>query len=565
MPVTQNSVQQAVQQGYSPEEIQQFLATTPEYQSAIKQGYQPAEIYSHLGLNSGAPQQLSAGPPQQTGVMRYLALTGGAAVKGLDTTLGLPGTLIEKVLGPRPSIPVLPEAAAEGFGGSLPTIQQLMELTGQAGITDRADVIPGRGEYPEAEKLGTGAISGLASAAPLVALGAPPIATLLQGGLGGVAGQAAQDFAPGFPGLPEVAGAATGLGIGGLANALRSQSLEKLASGFGTSGTLQAGGEAVQQGAANWIKDLPNKIQDIQATVPPIAPTTLTPIDGYSKMVSGLLAEGGRYGGQGSPLSSRFVGNLDKQLNDIGTQATWEEAAGIQRRLGRLITNPSLDPSADQTDVLALYKSLLSDREKVAQANGIGDEFTSANQQISNLYDTRRGIMSKLVRSDDLTDPTNPKPGDVASRLMTGGGKQNTDLAALQQALPNETGELVAAHLRTDPGFWNKLSPEAKNTLVPDSTTQAAIANHASTAPSKLVTGIGHLQGLGLGAELGTVVGHFLGYPELFSGAMGGMAGYASPYINQALAKILGPSMLRSQAAGALGALPGLQPKPMGQ
>ncbi len=115
--------------------------------------------------------------------------------------------------------------------------------------------------------------------------------------------------------------------------------------------------------------------------------------------------------------------------------------------------------------------------------------------------------------------------------------------------------EVAAAHLRTRPGDWSKLSPEGQSGLVVDpALRQQLAAASAAAVPSALTTGIQHVAGMQLGDLLGMTAGHMLGQPELFGGALGGLIGYGLPYLGGAVRGALRPSMLGAETVGAVGA-----------
>lgn len=538
--------------------------------------------FSSIAPSAAATSSPAAAPspspnavwPASTRIPAYL---GSQALSGAASDLDLLGGAVRAVGNPalvngagnRVMLPgEIPRAtSARDFTSPEPPIS-IVDVLRQAGLVDNPALAP---QSPQ-ERIAGSAAAGVGASIPLLPFG-PAAATLASGALGGAAGEATRQTMPAdtSEAVPATVGALAGLGVGGIVNATRAgTSIPSIARGLGSAETVEGAGTAVQQAARQWIKDTfvgdpaagrLSQVEQIKAAIPPIAPTTLTPMNNYSQMVRDLLAGGsGRYGGAGSPFSSKFIESLDKQLNSIGSDATWSEAEGIQRKIGQLIANPTLDHSADQTEVDALYKALLSDRQSVATANGIGLQFDAANAEIHNLYNIRRGVMSKITKGDE----PDYRPGDVASQLMAGGVRQGSDLKVLRDTIPSAVDELGAGHLQSVPKAWTRLSPEAKEQLVPDSATRLALdaALPDSTAISPMAHAIQAVAGGGFGSGAGHAISQwFPGVHPLVTGGILEMLGYLAPSVFRGTKNLVtNPNSALQPLMGAGGAGAGKQP-----
>lgn len=513
----------------------------------------PAEqdsLVTHF--NSIAPSVAAAAAPAPTApgvwpaTTRIPAMVGSKALEGLASDVDLIGQAGRALVPPAVNDPAMNRVLLQGeiardnpvaaFTSGRANPGSIVGALRGAGLVDSPVLAP----QSPLEQVAGAAVRGGAEAAPALMFGAPAVASLLSGVAGGGAGEATRMMSPkDTPGWVSPAmGAVAGLGVGGALNAVRgSATIPTIARGLGAAETTEGAGVALQTAAKQWIKDtfvgdpargVLSKVEQIKASVPPIAPTTLTPMTNYSQTVRSLLAGGsGRYGGPGSPLSSRFIEQLDKQLNSIGSDATWSEAEGIQRKIGQLMANPTLDHSADQVEVDALYKALLADRQAVAHANGIGPQFDAANAEIHELYNTRKGVMSKVTKGDD----PDHRPGDVASSLMTGGYKQGTDLAVLRSEVPFAVDELASGTLQANPKIWSRLSPEAKEHIVPNPATRAAL-DAAVPEPSNSLSPATHAIQAMAGGWAGNALAHasaHWGMNPLVAEGLAGLLGFMAP------------------------------------
>ena len=196
-------------------------ATLDEIQQIVDQNHAPA------GQAAAAPEVPRG---QVTGPLRYAGLVGQALARGLVGAAGLPGDLETA------GVNYIANPLARLFGGTgddmadpanhvFPTSQKLMGLVQNgplASAVGSPGLTPGEGAYPNLERYGTAALSGLVSGGAAGGLGAlgdttlgavrsPGLAAMAGTGAAGALGsEGAQDLFPNSP----LAGTAGGLGAG---------------------------------------------------------------------------------------------------------------------------------------------------------------------------------------------------------------------------------------------------------------------------------------------------------------------------------------------------------------
>ncbi len=165
------------------------------------------------------------------------------------------------------------------------------------------------------------------------------------------------------------------------------------------------------------------------------------------------------------------VTELSNEVGKISPTAktvpTWEEVRALRSRLGDAMANPSLMKGMDQSEISALYSALTSDLGKAAKVAGAEDLWKAFNEESTRLYGVRDGVMSKLISTKNAGKEVKVTPAQAAASLVSAGRKGGTELAVLQQELPEGMKALSSFQLRS-PQNWGKLSPEAKALLVPD-------------------------------------------------------------------------------------------------
>lgn len=169
------------------------------YQDALNQGYSPQEINAYLGQNPAGQKWLQQ--KQMTGALREPAMVGSEALSGLMGVGSLPAeginALTQKVINPE-------------FGTHLGTMETPLQFTNQMGLTNNPSLIP----QGEGEQLMAGAARGVGAAVPSLLIGGPAGLTLGAGAVGGTAAEAAHQVFPNSTLAPVLAGTVAGLGSG---------------------------------------------------------------------------------------------------------------------------------------------------------------------------------------------------------------------------------------------------------------------------------------------------------------------------------------------------------------
>ena len=165
-----------------------------DVQAALAAGYSQDEINSFL-------QQ-----KQMTGILRYPAMAGSEALSGLESWESLPAEGINWL--------------TSKIAPSFPQVPDIHQYTDQLGLTNNISLIPGMGPYPEAERVGAGAMRGVGASSPALAMGPPGLLALGAGAAGGAIGQLVGD-ASGSPLMGAIAGGGVGLLGGGGASLFR--------------------------------------------------------------------------------------------------------------------------------------------------------------------------------------------------------------------------------------------------------------------------------------------------------------------------------------------------------
>lgn len=265
--------------------------------------------------------------------------------------------------------------------------------------------------------------------------------------------------------------------------ALRHQAVadsrEAVASSLGESSTLQEAGSALQSHAREWLTHtVPDLHSDLWSLVDAgISDKQPMRLEGFEHALNSMSTKSGELQPLADVLGSGAPKALAKAYNGLTDDPTWKDVKNFRSVLGEAMADPSTVNKIPRQNLAALYAGLTSDMKVTASHAGLLKEFNDAAAGSKQLFDLAEGPVAKVVASKSPSLANDPKPEDVASRLLTGGKKGDSDLAALTSAgFP--TGELAAAGLRSEatPGkLWNGLSPEAKATLVPDSPSRQAI------------------------------------------------------------------------------------------
>lgn len=257
--------------------------------------------------------------------------------------------------------------------------------------------------------------------------------------------------------------------------------LDSTAAGLGESTTLQQAGEKLQDSARTWINEtLPSKLDEVWEPVNAAIPAdhqlelgqfgqTLAKINkgaGRLEPLAALMKPG---------LPAKFKNLLDKQgeLEGLASDAeaapqsySWKDVQAFRSNLGEAMGNPQVIKDVGAKNLSRLYAALTMDMRVGADRAGAVPLFDAANAESTRLYNIAEGPVARVVASG-RPSAEDRLPETVAAGLLTGGKKGATDLEVLRSEMPEAVNELAAAHLR-QPGAWEKLSPEAKQALVPD-------------------------------------------------------------------------------------------------
>ena len=543
-------------------------------QAEVEKALQQLSPSPSPGLGDGS--SATSAPPQQTGWLRYPEMAGEAAIQGLTRLLGTPGDILATTgLHPLPASQAIgPATETAGFGGGglgFPTSQDLANTLVKTGIPalPSSTLIPGKGPFPEAERLGTAAISGIASNLPYLAAGPEGLAAKLAiTGGGGLAGELAHQYAPDVPFGSAAAGALVGGGVQGVRNLLAGNPVERVARELGTSATQQDAGTALQE----WGKSFrdPGNPSGMSALIgaekakldSQIPPGTDVPPSQLVSNAQELLTQGGakanavrnffsrtaKSGGTRGASAGLVQGNLVSSLSPrwgIGPAPLgWNASSALRSELGAAYRS-SRDPE-EHAALKYLYAGHTQDLGQAAAGAGLGDQFQAYNKLSTDLHDLDEGPVQTIMNSE---------PGTAANTLIARAKRQGTELQALRQA-GAPVDELGAAALRL--GAWKNLSPEAKFEIVQDPKTVGILDAAASKrAPGKLASGLHTLTGFTGGELAGHALSHLFGIDPT---TLGGLSGLAVGGLSQAIPAIgrtvLAPNML---GAGLVGAQAGRQ------
>jgi hypothetical protein len=274
---------------------------------------------------------------------------------------------------------------------------------------------------------------------------------------------------------------AQGTAAASQASAGADKSIESVAAAHGTSATLQDAGEKLQNGARSWLTTtLPAKQASVWKPVDDAIPSsTPTDLSAFKASLGAINKSAGALEPVAQLLKPRLPVQLQTTLSNVlenpaGTPITWGNVQKLRSTLGDAMSDPKTVSDVGAQNLSRLYASLTSDMGRVADSAGATEAFQAANKESTRLYGVAEGPVAKIVSGPKASLADDPAPGKVAASLLTGARSGNTDLAALAgEGFP--VGELSAAQLREDPAAWEKLSPEAQRTLVPDPVHRATL------------------------------------------------------------------------------------------
>ena len=448
-------------------------------------------------------------------------------------------------------------------------MQKHQLLPGAENLVNRPELTP----QTTAEKYLKAGAEGLGGALALAPFGGG-VAGLAAGAAGGVAGQGAEDLLPGNTTAKVTAGLVGGLGVQGSASWLGSKGIEKIAALYGSAKTPQEAGQALQDGAKDWLANTKPQLEN-QAWDPVNSAMSEKPVDirNFTDTLQKLDANGGAL----KNLVSQFGGQMPSKLLDtlnnrtpigIGFAASWEDARQLRSAIGQSMTDTSIMKDLPMRQKEALYGAITGDLRSSAHLQGpeVAEGFDAANATSSQLNDFTRDHLDKII------GPNAQSPEKVAKSLLTSGKTGGTSLAALREQIPDSVNELTSAHLLAPKLQWGAMSPEAKLALVPDPLHRALIdkavkAGSSGGAVSDMGDTLKALTGGTIGDHIATGLGSALhiGGSDLVHGAVGAMVGAGLPMLARGAGGIArNPAQLRLPGLGALagGLDPSYPPKP---
>jgi len=382
-----------------------------------------------------------------------------------------------------------------------------------------------------------------------------------------LAGEAAHEAFPSSTLAPILGGLAASTAGITLGSILGGNRLEAVATQLGDSTTMQQSGDQLQSAVRDWKSNvLPMKLDALASPLDSkLSHNPSVDLTEFESTLHSMTTKAGTAQPLSDLLTSRLPGQLSSRLASlpVGTiinspsgdhisipAIPYLDARALRSDLGQLMANPKLIPGADQSTIKGLYRALSSDIGTTASANGASSEWDSFNQGSNKLYSTAEGPMSRVASDINPTNDT-INPETAATRLLSSGKKGGSDLQALRTEVPTAVDELAAGHLRTNPGLWPKLSPEAQAALIPNES-HRAIVDSATRGGAKPLASLAHVNEAALSGAAGDLAAHALG---MFPGSpeIPALVGIAAPAVARGLKNIVtNPEKLAYPATGAI-------------
>lgn len=295
-------------------------------------------------------------------------------------------------------------------------------------------------------------------------------------------------------------------------HAQQDAALETVASGLGSSRTLQDAGTALQAHARNWINTvLPSRLKatwaPVDAAIPPDSAVNLSAFGSALKDINSSAGALEPLATLLKPSAPKALGKALDSVGDLGELTEgeggtpgvfkWQDVQKLRSTLGDAMSNPKVVNDIGAKNLERLYASLTSDMSTTAIGKGAGDLFSAANQESRRLYQIGEGPMSRIVAGPRIS-AEDPAPEAVAKSLLSSAKSGASDLSTLRQEIPQGVNELAAANLRLDPKSFARLPPESLGALVPNSDASATTLA-ALDAKDRAQAAYG--QGLGLAQQ----------------------------------------------------------------
>lgn len=487
---------------------------------------------------------------------------GTAINRGTANLLGLPGTLEE--LGDK----YLPQWAVSPLGNIRGAPPARIFPTGSEIASHLKDQAAPQGRV---QNLIAGGLQGVPAGALTGGAG------LVANPVAGVAAEGAHELMPNQPLAPIAAGiAAGGLTQAGL-SAFSGSALGRIANGIHDAADMETAGGVAQDSARRWLTRVPQgdapvpgsmQAQETQAWAPFDAKVgTATPanIDNFRSAVESITSKGGSLAGLVKMFRPNAPDSINKWLSsmdDLGEttgevpQLTLGEVRDLQQTIGAAKGIPSVVNSIGKENLSKMYHGVMDDIRTTASENDALPEFTSAQETSNRLNQFKEGVVDKMIGGTTPNLAADADPGKLATKLLTGGGQ---NLQALRAQLPEAADALAAAHLRSSPQTWSKLSPTTQAALIPDPQVRQIVSavapSKASSALNPLVSPVKHQAGLMGGEVGGTILGHLLdaGGSDWLHGAYGAAAGAAYPLATKTLMGLIRrPNLLSLPVQGGV-------------
>lgn len=252
---------------------------------------------------------------------------------------------------------------------------------------------------------------------------------------------------------------------------------------------LEAAGKVAQESATKWLDNLHTRVGDIlnpiYASVPQDAKGTLNNL-------RSTLADINTEAGAVEAFNQTLKPTLPKRWQTLLSEAKEGEAITpsindlktLRSSLGKALTNPKIVNDVGDVNMRRMYGALSDDIRDTLEPFGLGPRWQQANAQASQLYSYAENTLGKLVKSE--SGQGNALPEEIANRIVSGGVKGGTLLAALRHENP-EAADAIASHVLSS-GKWGEMSAGAKAALVPDASERTALDAASAAKASATAT-----------------------------------------------------------------------------
>lgn len=213
---------------------------------------------------------------------------------------------------------------------------------------------------------------------------------------------------------------------------------------------LSEAGKVAQASARDWRYNQFQQLQD-RAFAPVNRTMAGQPVDpsGYRSALQDAAVDprlAGLPETQRAYAQQRIQTLLDAINKDAppGKMLTWEQAQGLRRQAGDMLTTPEIVNSIGSTNASSIYGGIADDLQNAANGAGVGADFRNANQISTAGHTFIRDVLSKAVTSNNaIAESINPE--DAARALLQ---LQGSDMQKMRLLMPDATNALAAAKLR---------------------------------------------------------------------------------------------------------------------